>query len=236
VASIGANLTNDQENGLFGAGVFPYDVAESFFESLDETLHTFQPVGRRLEPAEEQILARYCYVLSLFEEAYRNLSNAYQYSPLLIPNPKESVEELLALPQDAWIDDLCAMSWLFYDHYQHLLSLPSVLNPIFKGNGAVSGSDADLIVDGCLIEIKTSIHPQIKANTLWQLAGYILLDSHDTYQICSVGTYLPRQGELFQWSLDDFLHRLTGDEIVSLAQLRREFSILCQDIQTGREV
>ena len=189
-----------------------------------------------MEPAAEQILARYCYVLSLFEEAYRNLSNAYQYSPLLIPNPKESVEELLAIPQDAWIDDLCAMSWLFYDRYHDRLSLPSVLNPTFKGCGAVSGSDADLIVDGCLIELKTTIEPEIKANTLWQLAGYVLLDFHDAYKICSVGTYLPRQGELFQWSIGDFLHQLTGNEAVSLAQLRQEFSMICQGALSDRKV
>jgi hypothetical protein len=233
MAKIGADLlTINQRTGIIGDGVFPYDVAASFFEHLDETLHALQPVGRRLEPAAEQTLARCCYVLSLFEDAYRNLRNAYQYSPLLIPNPIESVEELLSIPQDAWIDDLCAMSWLFYDRYHNRLSLPSVLNPIFQGCGAVSGSDADLIVEGCLIELKATIEPEIKSNTLWQLAGYVLLDSHDAYKICSVGTYLPRQGELFQWSIGDFLHQLTGNEIVSLAQLRQEFSILCHDSLT----
>jgi hypothetical protein len=38
---------------------------------LDALLARVQPVGRRLEPEAEQELARYCFVLALFEEVFR---------------------------------------------------------------------------------------------------------------------------------------------------------------------
>ena len=200
---------------------------KDFFDSLDDTLEAIVPVKQRLKDEQEKLLARYCYVLALFEQLCRDTAS-YLYSPLLIPRRKQSVDELLGIPTDAEVDDLCAMSWLFYDQYHDRLSLPTVLNPTFTRCGAVSESDADLIVDECLIEIKASIKPEIKPPSLWQLTGYLLLDSKDKYNIHSVGVYMARQGKLFQWSIADFLHRLTGESTISLVQLRQEFRILCQ--------
>lgn len=53
-------------------GPYSLELLLSFFESLDATLRTMQPVGRRLEPEEERLLARYCFILGLFEEPYRS--------------------------------------------------------------------------------------------------------------------------------------------------------------------
>jgi hypothetical protein len=210
-----------------------WKVIEDFFDGLDATVKAIAPVRQRLKDQPEKLLARYCYVLALFEQLYR--SNAsYQYSPLLIPGPKQSVDELLEIPTDAEIDDLCAMSWLFYDRYHDLLSLRSVLNPTLKRYGAVSESDVDLIVDKCLIEIKASIKPEIESPLLWQLAGYLLLDYKDRYKIRSVGIYMARQGKLFQWPIADFLCLLTGNDAVPLAQLRQEFRTLCRGVRSGR--
>ena len=94
-------------------------------------------------------------MLGLFEEIYR--SHRYLDGPLLFPVPRKCVDELLSIPEDAWVDDLCALSFLFYDKYSHLLSLPFTLNPTFVGSDDVGGADADLIVNGCLIDIKTTI-------------------------------------------------------------------------------
>ncbi|MGH2480861.1 MAG: hypothetical protein ACRDHW_14505, partial [Ktedonobacteraceae bacterium] len=74
---------------------------------------------------------------------------------------KRSVEELLALPAETWLDDLGALFNLFYSRHQYLLIRPRVLNPTFAGSGDVGGADADMVVDGCLIDIKTSISPQL---------------------------------------------------------------------------
>ena len=94
----------------------------------------------------------------------------------------------------------------------------------------MSACHADLIVDGCLMEILASVKPEIESPSLWQLAGYLLLDSKDRYKIRSVGIYMARQGKLLQWPIADFLRLLAGNDTVSLAQLRQEFHVWCQGL------
>lgn len=210
-------------------GPYPLQLILSFFDALDATLATIQPVGRRLSVEEERVLARYCFVLGLFETVYR--SDRYMDGPLMVPAPKKSVEELLAIPEDAWVDDICALSRLFYDKYSHLLSQPFILNPAFAWSWDVDRTkDADLIVNGCLLDIKASIQQKVDPDWLRQLIGYVLLDYDDTYHIDSVGIYIARWGEMFTWPLADFLCQLAGDSTVSLSQLRQESRILCAEI------
>ncbi len=206
-------------------GPYPFKLVQAFFASLDTDLQTVQPVGRQLEPEAEHTLDRYCVVLSYFEQVFR--SSAYLQGPLMQPTVKQSIAELLAIPQDAWLNDMSEMVSLFFDRYQHLLSRPHILNPTFAGSLDIGGADADMVVDGCLIDIKTTISPQIKADYLYQLAGYLLLDYNDALHISSVGIYLSRQGILFEWPVTDFLQKLTKID-VSLAKLRQEFQVLLQ--------
>jgi hypothetical protein len=203
-------------------GPYPWKVTDAFFHDLDADLAKIQPAGRRLDAKEEQLLARYCYVLALFEHVSRGGSEQ-DTGPLFVPAPKKSVQELLSIPQDEDVDDLCAMSWLFYDRCSDLLSQPAVLNPTFQGSYAVGGADADLVVDRCLMEIKTSIRSEITSAWIRQLAGYLILDYDDAYQIKSLGIYMARQGLLFTWPVEEFLQKLTGDPLASVAALRRDF-------------
>ena len=211
---------------LHGAAQGPYTwkLLEAFFHSLDTTLTTIQPVQRQLSLEEERVLARYCFVLSLFEEAARAGQNYLGRNGILLtPAPRQSVDELLAIPKDAWIDDLCAMSRLFYERCHLYLTHPHVLNPQFVGGNDVGGADADLIVDRCLVELKASIRPKLDPAWLRQLIGYLLLDYDDRYRFTHVGIYMVRQGMTFRWTVKDFLYQLTGDEHVSLNTLRQEF-------------
>jgi len=219
------------ENGEMVIKQNPYSLQliQSFFDQLDATVKKVAPVGRRLEGVPDKELTRYCYVLSLFEQLYRNFSVSFRYSPLIKPVPKQNIDELLDIPQEAAIDDLCALSTLFYDNYHDLLSHHTILNPDFTGMGNISESDGDLIIDRCLIEVKTSIEPEVKSHTLWQLAGYLLLDYDDIYHFDSVSIYMARQGVLLSpWSISDFLRLLTGDNTVTLPQLRQEFRMLAE--------
>lgn len=208
-------------------GPYPPRLVLAFFESLSATLQTLQPVGRMLERDTEYLLDRYCVVLCYFEQVFR--SSAYVKGPLFQPAVKQSVEELLAIPQEVWLEDIGRVFALFYEHHSHLLTQPRNLNPKFAGSNDVGGADADLIVDGCLIDIKTSIAPLIKADYLFQLAGYLLLDYTDELHMDAVGIYMARQGLLFKWSINEFLRGLTGDEHVSLKDLRHEFQIVCRN-------
>ncbi|MGB8343715.1 MAG: hypothetical protein WCD86_02470 [Ktedonobacteraceae bacterium] len=207
-------------------GPYPLKLVQAFFDNLDTTLQALQPVGKLLEPVAEHMVDRYCMVLSFFEQVYR--TNAYMQGSLIQPTVKQSVEELLAIPQNAWLDDMEAMFSLFYDRHQDLLSHPHVLNPAFAGSSDVGGADADFIVDGCLIDMKATISSQIRADFLYQLAGYLLLDYNDAYHITSVGIYMVRQGLLLKWDVSTFLQKLTGDDHVSLRALRQAFQTICQ--------
>jgi hypothetical protein len=211
-----------------GAARGPYSVRfiKSFFHELNRTLRDLRPAGRRLDFQGECLLARYCFVLSLFEVMYRAGFDSLQNGPLLMPAPKRSVEELLDSISDEWAADLAALSWLFFDSCSHLLSRPAVLNPIFYGSRLVEGADADLVVDGCLIEVKASGRSELRTEWLRQLAGYLLLDLDDTYRITSLGIYMARQGMLLTWPVEQFISKLTGDSMTTLAALRQDFRAL----------
>jgi len=209
-------------------GPYPIKLVTAFFERLGATLRTIQPVRRCLDTKAEHLLDRYCMVLSFFEQVFR--SDAYLQGPLMQPTVKQSVEELLTIPQDSWLDDLSQMFNLFYARYHDLLSRPYILNPTFAGSLDIGGADADLVVDGCLIDIKASISPQIKAEYLYQLAGYLLLDYDDQLHMSAVGIYMARQGMLFTWPVAEFLRQLTGNDSAELGSLRREFRKLFQGI------
>ncbi|MFE7157017.1 hypothetical protein [Streptomyces sp. NPDC057636] len=65
---------------------------------------------------------------------------------------------------------------------------------------------------------------------LYQLAGYLLLDYHDTYRIRRTGLYLSPQGALIDWAIDEFL-RLLGTRL-PLPDLRAP----CHQALTGTAV
>lgn len=206
---------------------YSFEVVDGFFESLDTILTTIQPVGRKLTWEEERLLAPYCFVLGLFEEVFRTGQSYRDWNGVLLtPAPRQSVEELLALPKDAWIDDLCTLSMLFTERCSNYLGHHAILNPVFTGSNDVGGADADLIIGGCLRELKAHIHPKLDPSWLRQLAGYLLLDYTDKYHITDIGIYMVRQGMTFTWSAKEFLGKLTGNEQTSINTLRQEFQAL----------
>jgi hypothetical protein len=119
---------------------------------------------------------------------------------------------------------ICALSRLFASHLPELARQPLFLNPIFAGSGEIGGADADLISDGCLIDVKTTVDPKFtRTRLLYQLLGYVLLDYDDAYAIRSVGVYLSRQGLLIRWQLADLLQTLLDGKRATLAELRASF-------------
>jgi hypothetical protein len=132
------------------------------------------------------------------------------------------------IPQAPWIDDLCAMSTLFCERYQELFLRPHTLNPTFVGSPDVGGADADMVVGGCLIDMKATIQPKLDPEHLYQLAGYLLLDYTDRYHINAVGIYMVRQGVLFTWPVSEFLRQLTGDDTATVESLRQAFRAVCE--------
>ena len=90
------------------------------------------------------------------------------------------------------------------------------LNPKFgAASMLVGGADADLVLDGCLIDIKTTKYPRLDPRDFYQLIGYYLLygfdgidcsDSKTTgHEINSLAIYFSRFGYLWKFSVDEVL-------------------------------
>ena len=196
-------------------------VYQDFFKSLDELTTHCNPVARRLTKAEEDRMNRYCIVLALLEEIRRSIDHP-SLGPLF-EKEHESVGDLLDIPDTHWLIDMRDISWKFYDNFNHLLSMPYSLNPTFDGSHDIGGADADLIVDGTLIDIKATITQKIRPDWLWQLLGYVLLDYSDHHRINSIGLHMARQGIFFQWDLEEAMRGLCLGEPPSIEELRNEF-------------
>jgi hypothetical protein len=195
-----------------------------FVAALDCDIAAIRPVRRRLARDEEERLCRYCVVLALFETVARN--GDVEYLRPLVKHPHAALEELLAMADAAWVDDLCALSGALHDHLEDLRGERLVLNPTFAGSIDVGGADADLIVDGCLLDIKTTINPRVEAQFLYQLLGYVLLDYTNQYGINSVGLYYARQGVTLRWPLEEVLPLLTGESAPDVERYRTGFASL----------
>jgi hypothetical protein len=181
---------------------FYVELVEGIFDGLARVVGEIRPVDRLLDIDAESLLSRHCFALALFEEVYRS-GRVPDLMPdlLTIPTIENCISELLAVADDAWIDEMCRMSRLFYERCQHLLTKPFVLNPTFPGSADVGNADADLVVDGCLLDVKASINARLDPQWLRQLAGFALLDYGDALSLRSVGIYMARQGVLLTWPL-----------------------------------
>ncbi|MFG2540099.1 hypothetical protein ACGFU4_33170 [Streptomyces sp. NPDC048511] len=98
--------------------------------------------------------------------------------------------------------------------------------------GAQITADADLVVDGLLLDFKSARRPlsEMSQRTAWQLTGYLLLDAPDRYRIDTVGLYLTRSATLTSWPVDDFL-ALLGACRRDLTELRGVFGKLLAGCQ-----
>lgn len=145
-----ANSTQDVEVAVWipsasGEPVLSEDLVDAFFSGLDRVLCDIAPVGRQLDQPQEELLARYCVTLALFEEVFR-APTAVRSSPLLVEEHK-TLEDLLAIAQPHWLDDLSNLSRLFHECFDKPPSSQTILNPTFEGSPDIRGADADLIVD-----------------------------------------------------------------------------------------
>jgi hypothetical protein len=195
----------------------PKELILDFFRNLDAMLEDVQPAGRKLNQDDEFLLNRYCVVLALFEQCYR--AALRPESPLFTARASSAVG-LLQIAPDHWIEDLCAMSELFYSQMGSRFTGDAVLNPTFDGSAYVGGADADVILDSCLIDFKTTINAKIEGRALYQLLGYCLLDFSNQHGIQRVGFYLPRQGRFLTWHLGDFAAQLHGSNLVPMQKLQ----------------
>ena len=219
VAADGALLLDDPVTRLLRAsGEAPPSSWNNLAADLDAQVADHPPTGNLCTRQAERRLARFCYLLAAYE-AYARAGRAWR--PLEALGGEASTDEQLALVDDDAVDDIVAVSGAFVDVAGHLLhGLPAVMNPVL-GRPPIA-ADADLLVDGLLLEIKTSKQPRPDREWVYQLVGYLLLDIDNRYRIERLGFYLSRVPALLDWNASELLEALAGRHL-DVDELRSGF-------------
>jgi hypothetical protein len=101
----------------------------------------------------------------LFDEIYR--AGPEIRSPLHDLKAATDPAAVLELASQASIDDIRAMADALYRHQPWLIEAAAEPKPTFAGSADVGGADADLIAEGCLIEVKAAVNPAKIGKRWW---------------------------------------------------------------------
>jgi hypothetical protein len=161
-----------------------------------------------------------------------NLEYEAQFRAGRIPSPLDDLPErptlddyfaYFALVDDSAITDICALTKAFVAQHSCLLGSACVANPDFALSGRLGGADADLILDGCLIDIKTTKSPTMSREWAYQLLGYLLADTDNAHRITQIGFYVSRVPALVRWPVVDLIDDVTEGKH-TLEELRQQFT------------
>ncbi|AUA07965.1 hypothetical protein CFP59_00050 [Streptomyces malaysiensis subsp. malaysiensis] len=201
------------------AGARMHTVGNQLAARLTATIEHLRPEDRDLPVErghdEEEHLARLLLAAAWYQVLYR-AGLGFLYTPLArsaLEDPAGfTLTRLLQLPHRDLVSDVVAQLHRPTDGPLAALrarTLPTdcTPGPAFPGTGITA--DADLVVDGLLLDFKSTRHPaHLDKSTAWQLLGYLLLDTADHYRIDTVGLYLTRSGVLAGWPVEQYLDLL----------------------------
>ncbi len=193
-------------------------LVRDFFSAFQCELIRAAGPGKRLDGPDERLIARYCFVLAMFEAVARG---AQPPEAFLALGSKPTVQDLLDVPYQLEVADLWKLSWAFHEVSKEMFTDKAVFNPIFDGSADVGGADADLLLGDCLVEIKASVPGKVERSWLRQLTGYVLLDYSDAFKIRRVALYLARQAIWLTWPLTKLLPAVAQGKASSEATCQR---------------
>lgn len=144
---------------------------------------------------------------ALFLAKMDNYFRSGVIDPRLEGNLEEDIEDLL---------NLCSL----IDRNQFTASTKCFLNPTFgEGSILVGGADADIVLDGLLIDIKTTKSHTFERDYFNQLIGYYTIAEiggvgHKTEPnfIDKLGIYFSRHGVLWSISVDEIAEKAAFEE------------------------
>lgn len=227
--------------GAANAGLDP-ELVDAFTAHLADYLTAHAPPGRLAATRDAEVtLARACWVLTGWEDAYRGkglpaaLARAHRDTCPLYGDPEiaDACVQLLMLETPVpVVDELVTLAGRLHGsgtlgQLHALAGNPplgtplGVAGPVFVEHWA----DGDIVVGDTLIDVKTVITLRDReriARWVYQLLAYAWLDEHDRYRIRNVGLYLARHGALVTWPLQEFAETLV-DLPGCTAPARREF-------------
>lgn len=125
----------------------------------------------------------------------------------------------------AEIEDLLAL-WSIVPWESFRPARRLLLNPDFgEGSFLLGGADADLVLDDCLIEIKTVAENRVDLDITRQLVGYALLARrfglegaapNPSEPVNRLGVYWARAGRLVSFSLDQVCNPAVQDQVMEV--------------------
>jgi len=141
----------------------------------------------------------------------------------LVEFGSSDILKMLGVADPKALDDVLSLSSQFYEQHRDLLESfkKVIVGGTLAGSKDVFGADFDLIVDGCLVELKTTLAPVITTAHLRQLVGYWLLDYDDARRITSAAIILMRQGYVRKFDMHRDLIGPNSDGSALRSQFRR---------------
>jgi hypothetical protein len=222
--------------------------ATDFITRLLAYLATHTPPGTIATPGTETGLARVCWVLAGWENAYRTGGRLIRDLAVLgAAADGYSADNLRAVADRAVVSEHVTLARLVATSgtlklLRTLAGHPPLGHSLgYAGPVLIPHWAAGELLLGTrratrLLDVKTALHvrdPQQVARWVFQLLGYAWLDPTDRYRIRHVGLYLARHGMLLTWPLGYFTATLLGHaQSRTTATARREFLQLATRVMT----
>lgn len=191
---------------------------------------------------DSELAARAAWALALCVSAYRAGAAWAPLVPDLVHSNDFTVDKMLEQADDAAVAELVALKELAEERLIPKLTGPLSLGPTFDlsklGPTQCIAAEADLIADGLLIDIKTTLAPRnkaglrpdvLKADYVYQLLGYALLDYSNQYNIDRLGIFSARYGTLTEWPLERVTSLMSNRKFDFPAARQEVWDIMQQD-------
>jgi hypothetical protein len=195
-----------------------------------ELFEKLRPMRRNLSSRAEDKLCRYCVLLARLDH-FRRGQDYYFWETM--DAGRFDIDAHLASIDPRWIEDVFRTAAAYRSRHTKLIRTFSNVHhgkPL-TGSVDVGGADFDLVVDGCLIDIKTTVKPKITTENLRQLVGYWLLDYHDRFDIRAASVHLTRQDHEQRFEVVDLLRHQSSFRKLRMAfrsELRgRRIGVCC---------
>ncbi len=188
-----------------------------------------QPSQRTLDCEQWSELCRLVAILARFEQYFRAGPTVLPYLAEPLTTHGDNLDKLaFALMSESTMRDLDALGRVTVeDHLSIRDASELAIGPTFAQSLALGGADADLIYDGALVDLKSTSQARVVGrDEVWQLIGYLLADTDDSYSIACVGFAALRWRRSIFWRTEDLIRQLTDGQPRPVKQLREDFAAL----------
>lgn len=199
-------------------------------------IRDLEPWKGSLSKSKLLLLCERCLILSRFEQLFRTQRNATAFFYILENHMWDPIAEFEGdltslshgMASEPTHEDLFGLAQSSSKDCKYIRKAKNVhFGAKFAQSVSLGGADADAVVNGVLIDFKSSAKQSpISRTELWQLLGYLLADTEDEFAIDRVAISALRWRREVIWSATEFLGLMSRDARTDLQELRSELSHL----------